>query len=105
MFVSNRQPISCSYRVEVSGWDASAQFFVEKSELAWDELSGKHVVLNHALREGAIVFVRLERASLVERSGPVAYEAELVGSDAGGKNLFRLNQVQPRTQESAMLVH
>jgi hypothetical protein len=47
-----------SFRVEVSGWDEEEIFFVEKSQIAWDEFAGKHISLRHMLPEGAIVFVR-----------------------------------------------
>ena len=48
MSLSARFPITSLYRVEVSGWDKSQTFFVEKSELEWNEESGKHVTLSSA---------------------------------------------------------
>jgi len=43
-------------RIEVSGWDEDEIFFVEKSELSWDDFAGKHISLKHMLAEGALVF-------------------------------------------------
>jgi hypothetical protein len=45
MSFSARFPTTSLYRVEVSGWDKSQTFFVEKPELQWNEESGKHVTL------------------------------------------------------------
>ena len=38
--------------VEVSGWDENDVFFVERSELGWDEHAGKHVTLSRMLSKG-----------------------------------------------------
>jgi hypothetical protein len=51
-------PQSEGYRVEVSGWDEKQSFFVEKSDLGWDDFAGKHVSLQRMLPDGAMVFVR-----------------------------------------------
>ena len=48
-----------SYRVEVSGWDSSENFFVEKTMLDWGHDEKKEVRLRSVLREGSVVFVRL----------------------------------------------
>ncbi len=59
MSLTARHPVTNFYPVEVSGWDASESFFVEKSELEWEEDAGKRVILHRTLGEGAHVFVRL----------------------------------------------
>lgn len=48
MNLSFRQPAIDSYRVEVSGWDISQSFFVEKPELEWNEENGKQITLSRA---------------------------------------------------------
>ena len=82
--------------VEVSGWDEDEIFFVERSELGWDEFAGKHVTLTHMLAEGAIIFVRPILSTATHRANPIPYEAEFVGCSPDGYHQFRLNGVQPR---------
>ena len=84
------------FRVEVSGWDEEEVFFVEKSQLAWDEFAGKHVSLHHMLPEGAIVFVRVLQPTALRQSSPMAYKVEFIGCDPDGLHQFRLTAVQPR---------
>jgi hypothetical protein len=96
MLLSARSPITAVYSVEVSGWDVTHVFFVEKSALEWNEESGKHLVLHHALPEGAMIFVRLLQAASEERAFPVAYEAKFEGFAPDGRHEFLLNQAQPQ---------
>jgi hypothetical protein len=94
-----RSPLTSIYQVEVSGWDSSQSFFVEKSGLEWNEETGKRVMLTRAVREGSILFVRLLQPIAQERSYPVAYVAEAGSSGANGQFQFRLKQVQPGQNE------
>jgi len=94
--LSETLPIASSCRVEVSGWDEDEIFFVEKSEISWDDFAGKHISLKHMLAEGALVFIRTLEPISLQRSFPAAYEAEFIGCDADGYHEFRLNPVQPR---------
>jgi len=94
--LSETLPIASGCRVEVSGWDEDEIFFVEKSELSWDDFAGKHISLKHMLAEGALVFIRTLQPTAPERSFPIAYEAEFIGCDVHGAHEFRLNAVQPR---------
>lgn len=41
MFVPTHDLITDHYSVEVSGWDISKRFFVEKCELAWNEKAAR----------------------------------------------------------------
>lgn len=95
MQLTTRQPLA-SYSVEVSGWDDSDSFFVEKSELCWNEETGKQLTLGRHLRPGAMVFVRLLQPIDADRSFPVAYEAEPVSKMSGSGQQFRLKRVVPR---------
>ena len=99
---SEKWPANGVYRVEVSGWDTDRNFFVEKTELHWDETHGKHTRLSHALRKGSVVFVRLLQVVDVEQSCPVAYEVAPVGNKP---NEFRLKQMRPRSSEDASQPH
>jgi hypothetical protein len=89
--------VTTHYRVEISGWDKNQAFFVEKSELAWSEQSGKQVALHSAIPDGAIIFLKLLQPLRMDRAHPVAYEAELVGVTQHGLHQFRLHSVSPRT--------
>ena len=82
--------------VEVSGWDEDEVFFVERSELGWDEYAGKHVTLTRMLSEGSIIFVRPIQSIALHRANPIPYEAEFLGCNLKGNHQFRLNGVQPR---------
>jgi hypothetical protein len=86
--------------VEVSGWDSTEDFFVEKCELEWNEQSGKQVTLKRALNDGAVLLVRLLQASEAERSHAVVYEAARVGQTKSGLYQFRLDRVVPRQREA-----
>jgi len=86
-----------SYRVEVSGWDASENFFVEKTVLDWKGESKKRIVLRSALREGCIVFVRLLQPLAIGNNFPIAYQASEVGAkDDGGRAGVCLERLRPR---------
>jgi hypothetical protein len=88
------------YAVEVSGWDRTEDFFVEKCDLRWSEESGKQVALKTKLAENTKLLVRLLQPGEADRSHPVAYEAELIGKTKSGLQQFRLNVVVPRMRET-----
>jgi hypothetical protein len=88
-------PAIDTYRVEVSGWDKSQTFFVEKSELEWDGSIGKQLKLRRALSTGAMIFVRLMQPTAADRSSPVAYRAEYLGPNPEGSHKFCLRQIHP----------
>lgn len=92
-------PVKGTYRVEISGWDSAKSYFVEKSELVWNEEDGKQVFLHHELRGGAIVFVRLLQAVSPERSCSVAYRAEFLSDEPKSKFRYRLHRVHNRNVE------
>ena len=100
MPLTARQPLTSSYIVEVSGWDSSHTFFVEKSDLSWNETTGKSLSLTRELRDHAIIFVRLLQANASERTSPVAYQAELQGTTADGHHMFRVTRIVPRDNAS-----
>jgi hypothetical protein len=66
-----------SYRVETSGWDIDENFFVEKTELDWNETE-KTIRLQHPVRKGTVVFVRLVGIEAQPNALPVAYQASAV---------------------------
>lgn len=96
MLVSEILPESECCRVEVSGWDENQAFFVEKSDLAWDDFAGKHISLQRMLPDGAMVFIRTLQARGLSQSPPLVYRVEFIGCDPDGHHQFRLNAVQPR---------
>jgi hypothetical protein len=92
-----RQPLSTTYSVEVSGWDNSPSFFVERTELSWREETGKFLALSRPLCPGTMIFVRLLQPIAAERSSPVAYKAEaLAMTTPDGKHRFRIKRCEPR---------
>jgi hypothetical protein len=93
MVPNARFPATCLYAVEVSGWDSTERFFVERCELEWDEESSKQVELKRALGENTLLLVRLLQDGDSDRSHPVVYEAEWLGETKSGLQQFRLNAV------------
>ncbi len=65
--------VETCYRIEISGWDLDENFFVELADLDWSE-SVMRVRLQHPLRKGALVFVRLLGESKHASAFPLAYE-------------------------------
>ena len=95
MLQSVQRPIATIYPVEASGWDSAQCFFVERSELEWNEQTGKCLTLSHCLYPGSMIFLRLLQPSSSDRALPVAYQAEHVGVTREGQQQFRLIQFQP----------
>jgi len=90
-----------SYRVEVSGWDARENFFVEKTSLDWKEREGKTVALRAAVRLDSVLFVRLLRPLGGGADFPVPHRAVRIegrdGNVSGGvPSQVALEQLQPR---------
>ncbi len=96
---SARFPITGLYRVEVSGWDKNEAFFVEKSEMEWNEGSGKRVKLSNAVPDGAVIFLRWLQSLSAEPAHPVPYEAEFLAVAPNGQQQFRLHPVIAREVE------
>jgi hypothetical protein len=86
-----------SYRVEVSGWDAKENFFVEKTILEWKPDDKKSILLRADIRPGCIVFVRLLQPMATAASFPIAYEAlpSAERDDAGAAHVS-LERLRPR---------
>jgi len=87
------------YAVEVSGWDRTQNFFVERCDLVWNEDTGRNVVLHHDLRDRAVLIVRLLETHKAGRSHPIVYQAQLMGKTPSGHPQFRLTTVVPRVKE------
>ena len=68
--------LASTYSVEVSGWDHSHTFFVERSELTWSEETGKLLTLSRRLPPAAMIFVRLLQPADGDRTFPVPYETK-----------------------------
>jgi hypothetical protein len=96
MPLSARNPITNTYPVEASGWGSDQSFFVEKSELEWNEETGKYLTLTRSLSPGSMIFLRLLLPTSPDRSLPVPYRAQPVGCTPEGQQQFRLEQVQPK---------
>lgn len=96
MLSTVRHPLKSTHSVEVSGWDNSESFFVERSELSWDQQTGKYLTLSHQLCPGTMIFVRLLQATTSDRTFPVAYRAEPLATTPEGQQTFRVKRMQPR---------
>ena len=103
-------PVQCASRnstdnkatrsVEVSGWDAEGQFFVEIADLDSNDSGHTTVSLFHRVHSGSLVFVRLlhgEGEDAYEKSHPTANEAQAAEPpDSTGRSRIRLIPCQPR---------
>jgi len=95
--ISDPVEMENSYRVEVSGWDESENFFVEKTMLHWGDDGDKDIRLRSSLREGCVVFVRVLQRFPNAEAIPVAYQvARMSGPDDEGYTILRLAQLSPR---------
>jgi hypothetical protein len=92
-----QRPVTDTYPVEASGWDRAQSFFVEKAQLKWNEVTGKHLTLTRSLCHGSMVFLRLLQPMSPDRSLPVPYHVQPIGVTPEGQQQFRLNQIQPKT--------
>jgi len=88
--------VQMSYRVEVSGWDASENFFVEKTTLDWRGGDQKEISLQVRLREGCMLFIRLLQPPAAANNIPIAYQVSKVKKDDKGRTRFSLAQIRPR---------
>jgi hypothetical protein len=86
--------------VEVSGWDAEGQFFVEIADLDLSDPADATVRLCHRVHSGSLVFVRLVHEQgwdAHEKDHPMANEAHATGvPDPSGRCRIRLTPCQPR---------
>ena len=96
MPVIERESLASTYSVEVSGWDDSHTFFVERSELCWSEDTGKQLTLSRRLPPRAMIFVRLLQPTDGERAFPVPYETEALSTASDKPQQFRLTRAVPR---------
>ncbi|HUO34119.1 MAG TPA: hypothetical protein VMU43_03930 [Candidatus Acidoferrum sp.] len=86
-----------SYTVEISGWDKSENFFVERTLLEWGCDRQHEIRLRSPLRVGSVVFVRLVQDMLENVAFPIAYHAATVGEkDEGGYTHVKLEQMHGR---------
>jgi hypothetical protein len=86
-----------SYAVEISGWDASEDFFVEKTDLTWTAEGVKEISLHRAVREGSVIFVRLMQPLAHADNYPIACQAVKVMEHAAtGRAHVLLTQLRPR---------
>jgi hypothetical protein len=85
------------YRVEVSGWDASDNFFVEKTFLIWCDDEKKEVQLRCPLRQDSVIFVRLVQPPAYSGNFPIAYQVSWVGPQGSdGRSRVYLAHLRPR---------
>jgi hypothetical protein len=86
-----------SYRVEVSGWDARENFFIEKTVLQWKAEDKKAISLRAAVAAGCVLFVRLLQPLASAASFPVAYQVLAVSErDGNGAITTSLERMRPR---------
>ncbi len=84
--------------VEVSGWDAEGEFFVELAEMDSCQNSVSSVRLRHRVRSGSLVFVRRiqNQGELHHKGHPEAKEAHQIHlPDPAGRWQIRLSPCHP----------
>ena len=90
------------FRVEISGWDDSEQFFVERGALQWGQGEKRRVLIRRRVRPGALVFIRLLQDSAASRTFPVAYRARQIRECDGGSSFeLTLSQVWPTDRNAS----
>ncbi|MHB8527357.1 MAG: hypothetical protein ACYDD2_14540 [Candidatus Acidiferrales bacterium] len=95
--MASQGPDESSRRVEISGWDLSENFFVEKATLSQCGDGSRRALLHTPLRVGALVFVRATDEPSAERTIPVTYQvATINGRYASGGREVQLTQRRPQ---------
>jgi hypothetical protein len=95
---------SGKYGVEVSGWNAHEDFFVEKSILDWTDKGEKCVELRSQLREGSVLFVRLIQRLPGSKNFPVPYRViRIQPTNAEGHANISIEQLRPLGEPSIAL--
>jgi hypothetical protein len=85
-----------NYRVEVSGWDATETFFLEKTVLYWDE-AGQQISVRTPMREGSVVFVQLIQPFAGEENFPVAYVVvKTLPVEMDGRVIVAISRLHPK---------
>lgn len=85
------------YLVEVSGWDASENFFVEKTVLEWGDALHREITLRSGVHEGCVLFVQLLQTHGMRDTFPIAHRAsKIVGKEPNGRIRVCLTQLHPR---------
>jgi hypothetical protein len=88
--------VPTTYAIETSGWDANEDFFVEKTSLEWNT-SERKIRLQHPVKVGTILFIRLSGIAPLGDSCPVAHQAMGVEYAPETQSyLVHLTQVLPR---------
>jgi hypothetical protein len=86
--------------IEVSGWDAEGNFFVEIADLYVSDSGEATARICHRLNTGSLVFVRSrnrQSEDTREQSYPSANEAHTIGMpDPFGRSPIRLTPCRPR---------
>lgn len=86
-----------SYAVEVSGWDMSETFFVEKTSLVWADGGLMEISLRRPVREGCVTFVRLMQPVTGADNYPIACQVvKVLEQAADGRSSVQLTQLRPR---------
>jgi hypothetical protein len=98
--VSSSASETAAQPVEVSGWDAEGQFFVEIADLEWNDSGDAIARICHRLSDGSLVFVRLlyaQSQDVYEKGHPAAHEAHPIeATDFTGRCRVQLTPCQPR---------
>lgn len=98
--MGSQPEVSSSYPVETSGWDLDENFFVEKTELNWND-DVKRVNLQHSVRVGAVIFVRLLASYTQVTVCPVAYEVVQINPNPMLRHYeVMLSRLHPREPDS-----
>jgi hypothetical protein len=93
------------YTVEVSGWDHQEDFFVERTQLEWQDQNVKKVVLRNRVRRGAMVFLRLIEPLNPPSLLPVAYRVgQVISSNKRNCSEVDLEQLWPQHAEAAKCI-
>jgi hypothetical protein len=82
--------------VEVSGWDSSENFFVEKTHLGWGREGNYEIAVHRHVRVGCVVFVRLLRPFADNADFPIAYRVDQSPADTRGEMRISLSRLHPK---------
>jgi hypothetical protein len=89
-------------RVEISGWDLSERFFVERGTLLDAQEEGKRATIHRPVRVGGLLFLRLLSSAHSSVAFPVAFRVREIRAELqDGTYEVTLRQMWPKPEADA----
>jgi len=86
-------------RVEISGWDLSERFFVERGTLRQGDAEQQKVRIHRQVRVGGLLFLRLMNSTRPSMSFPIAFRVREIRAEKSPEDYeVTLRQMWPKPE-------